>query len=174
MAKKEFPPKTRWHPLSLQGLSPQKFSSVVDQILRGDLSVISSRTPHRGKRVLVTDDNSDHIDVIVEYLETDIGVVVEVARTPEECLRRVRNSDYDLLLLDYRLPKHDGLWVVDQICRRGRRLPVLMMTSFYSRALSQRISRDYPVEIMRKTNSFRLIARRAGRMLAATGAGPVC
>lgn len=173
MAKKNPVPKTRWHPLSLQTLSPPKFSTVVNRILRGDLAVLNSRFPHHGKRVLVTDDNADHADIIVEYLETDLGVLVEVAHSPEKCLKKVKTGSYDLLILDYRLPKHNGLWVIDQICRHERRVPVLMMTSFFSDELSQRISRDYPVEIMSKTSSFRMIARRAGRMLASTGAGPV-
>ncbi len=173
MGRERSLPKTRWHPLSLQSLSPPKFSSVVNRILKGDLAVLNSRFPHHGKRVLVTDDNRDHIEVIVDYLETDLGVLVDVARSPEECLKLLRTGDYDLLILDYRLPKHTGLWVIEQICRRGRRIPVLMMTSFFSNALSRRISRDYPVEIMSKTTSFRLIARRAGRMLASTTAEPV-
>jgi len=166
-------PKTRWHPLSLQTLSPQRFSAVVNRILRGDLSVMALRSPHHGKKVLVTDDNSDHIEIIVEYLEADLGVLVDVARSPDECLKKLQIGWYDLLILDYRLPKHDGLWVIDQICRRGRLLPVLMMTSFFSEELGRRISRNYSVEIVSKTASFRLIARRAGRMLAGTAARPV-
>jgi len=153
-------------------LAPEKFSSIVNAILGGSLSMISSRPPHRGKRVLVTDDNCDHIDSIVEFLETDLGVVVDIARTPEECLKKLRANFYDLLVLDYRLPKHDGLWVIDQICRRGRRVPVLMVTSFFSERLRERVSRGYPVEVVPKTNSFELIARRAGRMLASTAAEP--
>jgi CheY-like chemotaxis protein len=166
-------PKSRWHSLSLQGLAPNKFSAIVNAILQGDLSMISSRTPHRGKKVLITDDNNDHIDRLVEYLETDLGVVVEVARTPDECLKKLQAQFYDLLILDYRLPKHDGLWVIDQICSQHRRLPVLMVTSFFSERLQERVSRGYPVEVVSKSNSFRLIARRAGRMLANTAAGPV-
>lgn len=173
MGREKSLPKTRWHPLSLQSLSPPKFSSVVNRILRGDLAVLNSRFPHQGKKVLVTDDNRDHIDVIVDYLETDLGVVVDVAHSPDECLKLLQEGSYDLLILDYRLPKHTGLWVIDQICRRSRRIPVLMMTSFFSDALSRRISRDYPVEIMSKSSSFRMITRRAGRMLATTSAGPL-
>ncbi|MFC1475566.1 response regulator [Candidatus Zixiibacteriota bacterium] len=173
MGKKEPLSKTRWHPLSLQALSPPKFSSVVNRILCGDLAVLNSRFPHHDKKVLVTDDNRDHIETIVEYLETDLGVLVDIARSPDECLKKLQTSSYDLLILDYRLPKHTGLWVIDQICRRGRRVPVLMMTSFFSDELSRRISRDYPVEIMSKSSSFRMIARRAGRMLASTSAGPI-
>jgi len=172
MGKYKSQPKTRWHPVSLQSLSPRKFSSVVNDILRGKLSVMTSRSLHQGKRVLVTDDNSDHIEVIVEYLETDLGVMVDVAHSPDVCLKKLQVGSYDLLILDYRLPKHNGLWIIDQICRQGRRLPILMMTSFHSEELARRIGRIYPVEIMSKNDSFRLIARRAGRMLACTSAGP--
>lgn len=172
MDRRKLLPKSRWHSLSLQSLAPDKFSAVVNAILNDNLAMISSRPPYRGKRVLVTDDNCDHLDSIVDYLETDLGVVVDIARTPGECLKKLRANFYDLLVLDYRLPKHDGLWVIDQICGGGRRLPVLMVTSFFSERLRDRVSRGYPVEVVPKSNSFRLIARRAGRMLATTAAEP--
>jgi len=166
-------PKTRWHALSLQALPPQKFCQIVNQILNGELTVIASRALHSGKRVLVTDDNGDHVDLIVESLETELGVLVDVARTPDDCLGKLQTNIYDLLILDYRLPQHDGLWVIDQICRRGRRVPVLLVTSFYREPLLERISREYAVEVMDKERSFQQIADKAGRLLAATCAGPV-
>jgi len=172
MEQRRLLPKSRWHSLSLQGLAPDKFAAVVNAILDGNLSMISSRSPHRGKRVLVTDDNCEHVEFIVDSLETDLGVIVDIARTPDECLKKLQANFYDLLVLDYRLPKHDGLWVIDQICRGNRRIPVLMVTSFFSERLQERVSRGYPVEVVPKTNSFRFIARRAGRMLAATAAEP--
>ena len=172
MGKHKAPPKTRWHALSLQALPPQRFSQVVNRILLGEVSVIVSRAPHDRKRVLVTDNNGDHLDAIVECLETDLGVIVDMAATPDECLRKLQTGTYDLLILDYRLPQHDGLWVIDQICEKGRRLPVLMVTSFYDERLRKRITRDYSVEVMDKERSFQSIARRAGQLLATTCARP--
>lgn len=173
MEERRLLPKTRWHSLSLQGLAPNKFSAIVNAILDGDLSMINSRTPHRGKRILVADDNSEHVGLMVEHLETDLGVIVDVAGTPEECLKKLQANFYDLLILDYRMPKHDGLWVIDQICRQGRRLPVLMVTSFHSDKFEDRVTRGYPIEVLSKNNTFEMIARRAGRILACTAAGPM-
>lgn len=173
VSKTSLPPKSRWHPLSLQQLEPGKFTDIVNRILDGDLSVLHSRVPRNSKRVLVTDDNQQHAQVLIDLLETDWGLAVDWANSSETCLQYLEKNHYDLLILDYRLPRKDGLWVVDELARRGRRLPIMMMTSFYHPQLSDNIRGRIGVEIYDKSDeSFERIARTAGRMLSITAPSP--
>lgn len=173
VSKGPLPPKSRWHPLSLQQLEPNKFANIVNQILDGKLSVLRSRVPRKSKRVLVTDDNEQHAQMLTEILETDMGLAVDWAKSSEACLQCVERSRYDLLILDYRLPRKDGLWVVDELVRRGIRIPVMLMTSFYHPQLSASIRRRVGVEIYDKGNgSFEELARIAERLLSATAPAP--
>lgn len=169
MPGRSLPPKTRWHPVALQQLTPNKFTVVVNDILDGRLSVLRTRLPSAHKRVLITDDNEAHAKLLMELLETDWGVSADWANSADSCLEHLEQHQYDLLILDYRIPKKDGLWVVEELARRGVRLPVMMMTSFYRPHLSESVRKRIAVEIYDKADCcFEGLARVAGRMLSAT------
>jgi CheY-like chemotaxis protein len=155
--------------VALQQLTPNKFTVVVNDILEGRLSVLRTRLPSCHKRVLITDDNETHAKLLMELLETDWGVSADWANSAESCLEHLEQYQYDLLILDYRIPKKDGLWVVEELARRGVRLPVMMMTSFYRPHLSESVRKRIAVEIYDKADGcFEGLARVAGRMLSAT------
>jgi len=54
---------------------------------------------------------------------------VEMARDGEEALDRARAGGFDLILLDYMLPKLSGPEVAAQFRREGRTTPILMLTA---------------------------------------------
>ncbi len=54
---------------------------------------------------------------------------VEVARDGEEALERARAGEFDLILLDYMLPKRSGPEVAAELRREGRTTPILMLTA---------------------------------------------
>lgn len=54
---------------------------------------------------------------------------VEVARDGEEALERALAIEFDLILLDYMLPKRSGPEVAAQLRRDGRSTPILMLTA---------------------------------------------
>ena len=173
VSKGSLPPKSRWHPLSLQQLEPNRFADIVNRILDGNLSVLHSRVPRHSKRVLVTDDNERHAQLLIDLLETDWGLAVDWANSSEACLQYLEKNQYDLLILDYRLPKKDGLWVIDELARRGRRLPIMMITSFYHPQLSTNIRQRAGVEIYDKSEgSFEQLAQTASRLLSITATPP--
>jgi two-component system phosphate regulon response regulator PhoB len=83
-----------------------------------------------GARVLLVDDDADICDVVGAMLAT-VGLTVEAAPTAEEALERVREREYDLVVLDRNLPGMTGI----ELCRLIRKdprlavLPVLFLTA---------------------------------------------
>jgi two-component system, OmpR family, phosphate regulon response regulator PhoB len=81
-------------------------------------------------RVLIVDDDPDIRDVVSAMLEA-VGLHVVAAPSAEDALERVTAEPFDLLVLDWNLPKMTGL----ELCRRVRRdaslasLPVLFLTA---------------------------------------------
>ncbi len=157
----------------LQRLPIGKFSAVVDRILQGEQTLARAKSPHFDRRVLVTDDNVEHRQYFVDYLEADLGVQTDVAATPPECLNKVATIPFNLIILDYRLPKHDGLWVVDQLCAQQRRVPVMLVTSFYTQTLEDKITAAYGIPVFPKSTPFQAIVKEAGRLLAMTRPSPL-
>jgi signal transduction histidine kinase/ActR/RegA family two-component response regulator len=62
---------------------------------------------YAGVRVLLVDDETELVDLVTRVLAED-GHVVEHAPEGREALRRLANSDYDLVLLDMRMPGLSG------------------------------------------------------------------
>ncbi|HEV8649187.1 MAG TPA: response regulator [Actinomycetes bacterium] len=88
-------------------------------------------------RVLVVEDDDDHLFLIRRSLKDLAGVTVDVARTGEQALDHLRRGRFDsqalpqLVLLDLKLPRLDGLEVLARIRADAalRSLPVVVLTS---------------------------------------------
>lgn len=80
-----------------------------------------------GKRVLVVDDEKLIVKGIRFSLEQD-DMKVDCAYDGEEALRLARENEYDIILLDIMLPKHDGFEVCRQI-REYSDVPIIMLTA---------------------------------------------
>ena len=79
-------------------------------------------------KILVADDNHDHIELMGEALKQELCAEIDTATTGEECLKKVAKESFDLLLLDYLFPKISGLDILKHITEKGYDLPVIMVT----------------------------------------------
>ena len=78
-------------------------------------------------RVLVVDDEKLIVKGIRFSLEQD-GFEVDCAYDGEEAIELAKKTEYDIVLLDVMLPKHDGF----EVCRAIREfsdMPVIMLTA---------------------------------------------
>lgn len=80
-----------------------------------------------GKKVLVVDDEKLIVKGIRFSLEQD-GMEVDCAYDGEEALGLAKSNEYDLILLDVMLPKHDGFEVC-QMIRDFSDVPIVMLTA---------------------------------------------
>jgi len=79
--------------------------------------------------ILLVEDNIDHAIIITESLKRSEGnFQVDVAGNSDECLEKLREDGYDTILLDYSLPKVDGLTLLDKINEGHYQTPVIMVT----------------------------------------------
>lgn len=78
-------------------------------------------------KILVVDDEKNIIKGIKFSLEQD-GLEVDVAYDGEEAFQKIKNTEYDLIILDVMLPKMDGLEVCQQV-REFSMVPIIMLTA---------------------------------------------
>lgn len=62
-------------------------------------------------------------------LTEDLRVVAEAA-DGDEVLQLLERHAVDVMLLDVRMPKRSGVQVLDELRRRGRAIPTLLLTTF--------------------------------------------
>ena len=81
------------------------------------------------KRILVADDHAPTRSLVRAILDETQSFDIVEAETGRECLDRVQEGSFDLVLLDVGLPDLDGFSVCRQIRAIAPRLPVVFVTA---------------------------------------------
>jgi DNA-binding response OmpR family regulator len=79
-------------------------------------------------RVLVVEDEAKTRDSLAEGLRLEAWSV-ETAATGAEALSALDRRAFDLVVLDWMLPDHDGIEILNHVRQRGAHMPVLMLTA---------------------------------------------
>jgi DNA-binding response OmpR family regulator len=82
------------------------------------------------RRALVAEDDPDIVELLTHYLATD-GWAVDARSDGRQALELLRQTPYELLILDLQLPGLDGLAVCAEARRdpRTRHIPIVMLTA---------------------------------------------
>jgi two-component system, OmpR family, response regulator len=78
-------------------------------------------------RILVVEDDSDIQEFIKVGLEAE-GFAVDTIGDGEKALYMARVNEYDLILLDYALPKKNGYEVCVELRRHKKPIPILVLS----------------------------------------------
>jgi DNA-binding response OmpR family regulator len=122
-------------------------------------------------RILLVEDNPVLATNTKEWLVAD-NHTVDHAEDGEQALYYLKVSQYDIVLLDWELPKYSGVEVCRQFRDRGGKTPILMLTG--RRELDDRIGGldagcdDYlvkPFELGELSARIRALLRRPAQML---------
>jgi two-component system, OmpR family, response regulator len=79
-------------------------------------------------RALIIEDDQTIADFIARGLRQS-GFAVDHAKDGDEGLEAALSQLYDVAIIDVMLPKRDGLSVIDELRRRGRTTPVLILSA---------------------------------------------
>ncbi|MCR4797545.1 MAG: response regulator [Lachnospiraceae bacterium] len=123
--------------------------------------------------ILVVDDNPMNLNVIRGLLK-GTKVFVSTAESGKECLEKIKDTNFDVVLLDHMMPGMDGVETLEEIRKTAPDLPVYALTAnasvgeeFYkskgfngylskpidSRTLEMTIMRHLPEEKMEKAQA---------------------
>ena len=81
------------------------------------------------KRILAVDDEEPILKCFERALRAR-GYYIRTTSDPDEALEILKNEDFDLVMLDVRMPKTSGFEIYGQIKRKGRAMAVLFVTAF--------------------------------------------
>ena len=79
-------------------------------------------------RVLVAEDDTALRSVLERGLREN-GYVVDSVADGSAALRHLRAYEYDVAVLDWRMPEHTGIEVIEEARRTGDHTPILMLTA---------------------------------------------
>ena len=88
----------------------------------------------QGKQVLLIDDDEDFRDALVEQSSIIEGFEVFETGDAAETLEMIKNTEFDLLILDIGFPDADGRELCKLLRKQGVKCPIIMLTGHDSDA----------------------------------------
>jgi two-component system OmpR family response regulator len=92
------------------------------------VAAVADREAGKRMRVLLVEDDND-LQRLLKTALSDAGYVVDTAADGEEGHFLGDTEPYDVVILDLGLPKMDGVRVLEQWRKAGRKMPVLILTA---------------------------------------------
>ena len=80
-------------------------------------------------RLLVVDDESS-IRLLYSHELADEGYEVVTAATGAEAVEKIRESEFDLIVLDIKLKNESGLDLLQKVVKERHNLPVILCSAF--------------------------------------------
>lgn len=118
-------------------------------------------------RVLYVEDNAMNRQVVRDMLDVAGATMVE-AHDGESGLRIIAEQDFDLVLMDIRMPGMDGLTAIEQMRKMDApksELPVIVVTADTSADLRQRCEAVAADDVIMKPVALQELLASMGRVL---------
>lgn len=110
-----------------------------------------------GEKVLIVDDE-ENVRFLYEQELIDEGYQTVVARNGKECLEKVASEKPDIVLLDIRMPKMDGLEAIGKIIEINKDMPIIINSAystykddFMSWAADAYVVKSYDLDTLKTT-----------------------
>lgn len=94
-------------------------------------------------RILMIDDNTNLVEMVKEYFKNHENISVDLfAYDGEEGIKIIdqKRDSYDVIILDLIMPKRDGMYVLEEMQKRGIQKPVLVATSYNASEVNRKVS----------------------------------
>src|SRR6188474_1738228 len=95
----------------------------------GDSSPARSARSDRRGSILIVDDEFSVRDSLANWFRKD-GLRVAVAAGAAEALRQLQNAEFDVVLLDIKMPGTDGMQLLPQMRAIDPHMAVIMITAY--------------------------------------------
>ena len=79
--------------------------------------------------ILIVDDEKNILDLYDQELQ-DEGYSTFLALNGKECLEIIKNESLDLIVLDIRMPKMDGLEAIGNIIDINNKIPIIINSAY--------------------------------------------
>jgi DNA-binding NtrC family response regulator len=80
-------------------------------------------------KILVVDDDAIVIKSCKRILEAE-GFEVSTVPSADDALEAIKNYDFDLLLIDVKMPKRDGMYLMREVKKSRPEVPIIIMSGY--------------------------------------------
>ena len=107
-------------------------------------------------RVLIVEDNPTDALIVKKKLQKDSAFDYDVAHvlSGEDALLNLKESSYDIMLLDYNLPKKSGLETLKEVKSKGVKIPIVMITGQGDEAVAVNLIKEGAFDYLPKREGY--------------------
>src|SRR4030042_1130088 len=93
------------------------------------------------QKMLVVEDEDIMREALFDYV-SDSGHTVDMARDGEKALEKINFEDYNVMIVDLKLPGRDGLSVLREVKKKNPRAKVIIITAYPSVETEEKARQD--------------------------------
>ena len=82
-------------------------------------------------KILVVDDEDIVLESCQAILEVE-GFEVILVPSADKAIEEMKNDNFTLLLIDVKMPKHDGMYLMEKIKEQWPGIPIIVMSGYYT------------------------------------------
>ncbi|MBU1146804.1 MAG: response regulator [Candidatus Omnitrophica bacterium] len=107
-------------------------------------------------KVLIVEDNPTDALIVKKKLQKDSAFDYDVAHvlSGEDALLNLKTSSYDIMLLDYNLPKKSGLETLKEVKSKGVKIPIVMITGQGDEAVAANLIKEGAFDYLPKKEGY--------------------
>jgi CheY-like chemotaxis protein len=124
----------------------------------------SSSEPSAVRSILLVDDHALGLAARKSVLQ-EAGYRVVTASCAAEALERFGSESFDLLVTDYRMPRMNGIELIQKVRAEGYQLPVVLMSGVANALGLNEANTGADVVIQKSANEVAHLLRAAERLL---------
>lgn len=106
-----------------------------------------------GIRIVIAEDHDD-TRYIVEHVLRHLGATVTGAATAREALGMV--SVADIILTDFSMPEHDGVWLLEQVNQHPSPIPVISVSGFAEQHVPRLAQAPFARKLLKPVDPWKL------------------
>ena len=80
-------------------------------------------------KILVVDDDTIVLNSCKRVLKAE-GFEVHSASSANKALEVMESEGFGLLLIDVKMPEHDGMWLIQQVKEKWPEIPIVVMSGY--------------------------------------------
>ena len=116
--------------------------------------------------ILIVDDQFEVLTTIATYLKQVGAYEITIYRDPGEALRALEEQKFDLVISDIRMPRYDGLAVLEKVKRFQGAAPLIFMTGYADIEVTIKALKMGAFDFLLKPVDFEILHRSIKRALA--------
>lgn len=110
---------------------------------------------HEPIAILIAEDNQDHCELMQNSLvQSELDCTVDTVASGIDCFDRVAAGGYDIVILDYRIPRMDGLAVLAEMRRMNLDVSVIMVTGMGDERIAVEALKSGAYDYIVKSDDF--------------------